>query len=229
MSLLLNLVLPALLLIWGGELLGLEPWWVLVLALLGPVGMGTWELVVARKVNHVSVLGTVSVLLTGGIGLLELDAGWIAFKEAAVPLVLGLILLVSAFTPWPVLKILLLDAELLDVERIESRVAERGAAADFTRLIRAGTYLFAASFALSAGLGYGLAVALVHSPSGTQAFNEELGRMTAWSFPVVALPSMVISVAALWWLLGGLRRITGLSLDELFGNPAPDPPDASVE
>jgi hypothetical protein len=36
------------------------------------------------------MLGFVSVLLTGGIGLLQLDPKWIAVKEAAVPAVIGL-------------------------------------------------------------------------------------------------------------------------------------------
>jgi len=217
-NLLLNIALPTVVLFWGGEWLGLPPWAVLVVGLLGPLGYGGYELAVRRKVNHVSVLGVVSVLLTGGVGLLQLDAGWIAVKEAAIPLALGAVLLVSAFTPWPVLQTLLFDAELLDVARIRAAVAERGEERGLTGLIRVGTYALAGSFVLSAGLNYALASYLVRSPSGTEAFNAELGQLTAWSFPVIALPSMAITLGVMAWLLRGLGRLTGLTLDEIVGS-----------
>ncbi len=35
-------------------------------------------------------LGLISVLLTGGIGLLELDPQWLAIKEAAIPGIIGI-------------------------------------------------------------------------------------------------------------------------------------------
>ncbi len=215
--LVLNLVLPTVVLIWGGDWLGLPPWAVLVVGLLGPLGYGLWALAVARKVDHVSVLGVVSVLLTGGVGLLGLDAGWIAVKEAAIPLIFGVILLVSALTPWPVVQTLLLDAELLDVARIHARIAERGEERAFAGLLRGATWAMAGSFAVSAGLNYALASYLVRSPSGTEAFNQEIGQLTAWSFPVVAVPSLAIALAVMAWLLRGLTRITGLTLDELVG------------
>ena len=57
----------------------------LILALALPVGWGVFELVQYRKFNFIAALGVVSVLLTGGIGLLQLDNKWLAIKEAAVP------------------------------------------------------------------------------------------------------------------------------------------------
>lgn len=213
----LNLILPTILLLWGGALFGLEPWVILVLALLGPLGFGGYELWVRRKVNHVSVLGVISVVLTGGIGLLQLDSGWIAIKEGLIPLLFGAILLVSAFTPWPVLQTLLLDAEVLDVSRIDQALDARQARPAFTGAIRWATFGMAASFVFSAIGGYLLAVWLVRSPSGTEAFNHEIGQLTAWSFPVLGLPSMGLTGLVLWWLLRRLRDLTGLTLDELLG------------
>lgn len=219
----LNLILPTLLLLWGGEWLGLPPWLVLVLALLGPLGFGSYELLIKRKVNHVSILGVISVVLTGGIGLLQLDAGWIAVKEAAVPLVFGAILLISAFTPWPVLQTLLLDAEILDVPRVDAALEARQTRPDFTRAIRLATFGLSASFVLSAVAGYALAAWIVHSPSGSEAFNQELGQLTAWSFPVIGLPSMVFSGLVMWWMLRRLGALTGLTLDEMVGGEPAEP------
>lgn len=217
-----NIVVPTLILLFAGDQLGWEPWLVLVVALLGPLGYGTYELVAARKVNHVSVLGLVSVLATGGIGLLRIDAGWVAIKEAALPLVLGAVVLGSTFTRWPVVKTFMFDADVLDVARIESAVAERQAEDDLERLMRIATGWIAASFVVSAVLNYGLASYLVRSESGTAAFNTEIGQLTAWSFPVIVVPSMAITLAVMAWLLKGLQRVTGLDLDDIVGDAKDD-------
>ena len=62
----------------------------LLLALAFPLGWGALELIRYRKFNWIALLGLVSVLLTGGIGLLHLDTRWLAIKEAAVPGLLGI-------------------------------------------------------------------------------------------------------------------------------------------
>ena len=45
----------------------------LITALAFPLAWGLFELIRYRKFNFIALLGLVSVLLTGGIGLLELD------------------------------------------------------------------------------------------------------------------------------------------------------------
>lgn len=52
----------------------------LVAALLFPVVYGGMDLIRNKKFNFISALGFISVLLTGGIGLLELDTRWLALK-----------------------------------------------------------------------------------------------------------------------------------------------------
>ncbi len=220
-----NIALPTVVLIWGGSTLGWPPPVVLVVALLGPLAYGGWELATARTVNHVSILGVISVLATGGIGLLELDAGWVAVKEAAVPLVLGAIVVISAFTRWPVVKTFLFDADILDVPRIEEALEHRGGREALAADLKRATLGVSVSFLLSAILNYGLATWIVRSPTGTVAFNEELGRLTAWSFPVIAVPSALIMLAVMAWLLQRLRAHTGLSLEAMMGEEEDDEED----
>jgi hypothetical protein len=45
----------------------------LVVALAFPIGWGLYELIKYKKLNFIALLGLISVLLTGGIGLLQLD------------------------------------------------------------------------------------------------------------------------------------------------------------
>jgi hypothetical protein len=211
----LNLVLPSLVLMFAGPRLGWPPGVVLGVALLGPLGWGIYEFVAKRKLDPLAALGLVSVLATGGIGLLQLDAGWVAVKEAAIPTVLGLVMLGSAATPYPAVRTFLFEAEVLDVAKINAAVESRGSQGQLLATLRTGTVLLSLSFFLSAVLNYVLAVYIVKSPSGTEAFNNELGQMTAWSFPVITVPSLGASVGVMAWLLAGLRRATGLNLDEL--------------
>ena len=50
------------------------------------------------------------------------------------------------------------------------------------------------------------------TPAGTQAFNEELGRMNLLSYPVSTLPSMLIMVALFYSLARTLNQLAGLKL-----------------
>ena len=55
----------------------------------------------------------------------------------------------------------------------------------------------ASSFFLSSALNYILAKMILVSEPGTTAYTEELGRMTALSYPVIVIPSMILLIAAL--------------------------------
>ena len=85
----------------------------LIAALAFPIGWGVFELIKYRKFNFIALLGLISVLLTGGIGLLQLDTKWLAIKEAAIPGVIGLAVLISTRTPYPLVKTLLYNPKIL--------------------------------------------------------------------------------------------------------------------
>ncbi len=68
----------------------------LIVALAFPITWGLYELIRHRVTNYIALLGLISVMLTGGIGLFQLDTQWIAVKEAAIPGIIGLVVLVTA-------------------------------------------------------------------------------------------------------------------------------------
>ncbi|MDX1678049.1 VC0807 family protein, partial [Arsukibacterium sp.] len=96
-----NIAIPAIILsrFSGEDALG--PVWGVVVALAFPLLFGLWELKLSGKVNFYSILGIISVLLTGGISLLQLDPAYIAIKEAMIPALIGIIVLISQYTPYP--------------------------------------------------------------------------------------------------------------------------------
>ena len=216
LSLGVNIAIPAFILmkLSGDEALG--PVGGLVAALAFPLGYGAWDFHRRREWNFVSVLGFISVLLTGGIGLLHLDPKWIAVKEAAVPGVIGVAVMISLYTPYPIVRTFLYNDKIIRVPEVDAALAERGNRAAFDRTLVHASWMLAASFFLSSVLNFVLAKVIVRSPPGTTAFNEELGRMTALSYPVIVIPSMVIMIAALWYLFSRIRRLTGLDMEQIL-------------
>ncbi len=230
-----NLIIPSLLLMkgddWFGDRLADLPirasTILFVVALAFPLGYGVYDFVRRRTWNFLSILGIIGVLLTGGIGLLKLPPQWVAIKEAMIPGILGLVTLVSAFTSRPLVRLFLYRPEIFRVDTIQERLDARGSAAGFERLMRKTTYLLAASFLLSSVLNFFLAKWIVVSDAGTDAFNRELGRMMAWSYPVIVVPSLLVTGVALWICFRGLKELTGLTLEEMIEDPKSREDDAS--
>lgn len=193
----------------------------LVLALLFPVIYGIYDLITRRKTNAISILGFFSVLLTGGMGLLKADGLWFAVKEAAIPLLIGAMVLITQRTKRPLVREFLYNDQVINTPRIDAALAERGTKADFERLLSSSSYLLAFGFLISSFLNFGLARYLLKSPAGTAEFNTELGRMNALSWPVIVLPTMAITIYALWRLLTGVQKLSGLSMDDLL-QPQPE-------
>lgn len=209
-----TLLIPALILMQFSEPEQLGAAGALVLALAFPIAWGLRELATRRKFSLFAGLGVVSLLLTGGIGLMELDARWLAVKEAAVPAALGLIVAGSALTRTPLVRVLLYTPLLLDTDRIDAALAARGNLGVFEARLRGATWMLAGSFAFSSAMNYVLATWIVTSPAGSAAFNEELGRLTLLSYPMIALPATLMMLGALYYLAIGVKRLAGLNLSE---------------
>ena len=211
-----NLAIPALVLSklskpeWLGPVAGL------VVALAFPLGYGIWDFLRRRQANFISIIGFISVLLTGGLGLMKTDNVWFAVKEAAVPTVIGIAVLVSLKSKRPLVHTFLYNDQVIDVPKVDAALAARNNRPAFERLLVTSSYLLTASFLVSAILNYALARYLLKSPAGTPEFNAELGQMQLLSWPVIVVPSMAMTLYALWRLLAGVRKLTGLTLEEVF-------------
>jgi len=90
------------------------------------------------------------------------------------------------------------------------------AAVEYQRRVERGSYLVALSFVVSAVLNYVLARLIVTSQPGTEAFNNELGKMTVLSYPVIVLPSLLILVIAVLYLLSGVEKYTDLDIESVI-------------
>lgn len=216
-----NLIIPSFLLMKGDAWFHLSPVQALVIALAFPFFYGVYDLMQRKTWNTLSIIGLISILLTGGIGLLELPTKWIAVKEAAIPLLLGVLVIGSLKTRYPLVKTFIFNKQFFAVERIEAALENQNKRSLLDPLLTKATIGLSGSFFLSAFLNFLLAKWIVKSEAGTQAFTEELGKMALWSYPVIVLPSMVVLMAIFWWLLKRLQILTGLAMEELFIAPPP--------
>lgn len=211
-----NIIIPVLIMtnLNGDDRLG--PAWSIVAALVFPIVYGLWDLKQSGKVNGFSILGIVSVVLTGGISLLELPAEYIAIKEAAIPAVIGLAVLFTQRTSKPLLKVLVLNEQIVNWENLSKALRDNNKTAEFEQKMAVSSYIVAGSFFLSSALNYILAKMILVSAPGTSAYTEELGRMTALSYPVIVIPSMLMLMGALWYLFSQIKKLTGEDLDNFL-------------
>lgn len=211
-----NLLVPTLILtkLSTAEYLGIKM--AIVVALSFPIIYGLHDFFTRGKLNFFSALGVVSVTLTGGISLMELDAIYIAIKEAAIPAMFGLATVLSLKTSQPLIHTFLLNEAILNLAAINTALDGNGRRAEFDKLLINASWILAGSFFLSSLLNYLLAVIILTAEPGTVAFNEQLGKMTALSFPVIALPATLVMLGNLFYLFRGITKLTGIALEDMI-------------
>ena len=219
LELVINLVIPVVILSYFSkpEYLGIK--WGLVVALAFPVVYGSKDFVDSGKINFFSILGVVTLLLTGGMGLLEIAPKYIAIKEAAVPGLIGVFTLVSIKTRYPLVKTLLLKNPFILIDRVNQALDENNAHQAFEKSLRNSSIILAASFFLASFTNYVLAIVVLVSPPGTEEFNRELAKMIALSYPVNVLPAAVVTTIAFFYTLKSIEKHTGLQIEDIFNIP----------
>jgi hypothetical protein len=211
-----NLIVPTIVLMRFSSDRYLGPLYGLIVAVAFPLGYGVYDLIVRKKTNLLSVLGLISVLLSGGLGLMKAGGIWFAVKDAAVPTVIGAAVLFSLRSKKPLVRELLLNDQVLDVQRVTAALEARGETAAFDRLLRNASLWLALAFLGSAIVNFILARYILRSPPATPEFNAELGRMHILVWPVIVIPSMAVMMFVFWRLLTGITALTGLTQDEVF-------------
>ncbi|MFT5082243.1 MAG: hypothetical protein ACI9Y1_000267 [Lentisphaeria bacterium] len=222
LNILLNIVVPTVILtkLSGDNYLGVKMG--IVVALAFPIGYGIFDFFRVKRINFFSALGVISILLTGGMSLLEIEAKYIAVKEAAIPALFGIATVLSLYTRYPLVKTFLYNDKIIQTNKVNQILDEKGRSSDFAKCLKTASFMVAGSFFLSSALNYGLAKYILVSSPGTEAFNAELGRMTALSYPVIALPAMLILMGTLFYLFNRITRLTELPIEDIFNDPDAD-------
>lgn len=214
LNLMLNVVIPSVLFIKLDAWTGIGTVATLLIALSVPLLYGLYDMIRFKKYNVFSIIGILSLLLTGGIGLLHLSGTMLAIKEASVPLIIGAVVVGMFWSGKSLLEILL--KEVVDFELIQKKLEEKHLIQRYKALMRNSTYGFAGTFLFSSIMNFMLAIWVVTAPSGTDEFNQQIGTMLALSYPVIAIPSMIGVGVVLWYMIAGITKYAELSVEEIL-------------
>ena len=61
-----------------------------------------------------------------------------------------------------------------------------------------------------------LARIVVTSEPDTAAFNSELGRMTALSYPIIMVPVMIVLFGTILYIFNTVGKLTGLEIEDMM-------------
>jgi len=210
----------------GDKFWHVGPVYGMLIAVSLPVIYGIHHLIKTKKPNFFSILGVVSILLTGGIAIMAYQENgtvdeqaplWFALKEAAIPFVFGITILISHWTKTPLVRVFLYNPDFFNIPVIEKRVEEKENVAGYKKLIFSGTLLLAGSFFLSMVMNYFLAMYFLKGNTDSQeAFNDGVAKLTGWGFAVIGVPMMVILMITMWRFVSGLKNLTGLDNEEIL-------------
>ncbi len=212
-----------------GKFWHLGPVVAMTIALILPLAFGIWHFIKHKKLNLFSCVGLFAILLTGLITIyLYYDesarphVGMIfGIKEAVQPLVIGSLFLITHKMASPLLNTFLYNDGLFDVKRIEKSVKEKDTQTDYKSLLWKCSLIMFGSFCVSAVANLALSLYFFDGldPSLLDwkvKYNEIVGKITGWGFLVIGAPFFIVMAFILYFMLTGLKKITGLESDEIL-------------
>lgn len=219
---LINIILPVFILNKGSKW-GLTPTNALVIALALPLLSGIYSIFKNKKMDFISLLGLLNILISGTLSLMALGGIWFAIKEALFPLLIGVFVLFSSFGDSPFFESLFLNPNAFDVDKIQQKITETNRQADFDKLMQKSTQLLSLSFLMSALLNFFLALKIftplqetLSTEEKQNLLNQQLGQMTMYSMIVILVPSIIFLGAILFYTFKKMTALTGLSTNDLF-------------
>jgi len=224
LNILINILIPVMILNKGSKL-HLTPQLTVMIALAFPLLYGIHSLIKTRKVNFISLLGLINIIVSGTLTILALGGIWFAVKEAFFPLLIGLFVFFSSFGQQPFFETLFLNPAAFQIDKINQAISEKNAENSFKKLMTTSTRWLSVSFLMSALLNFFLAI-YIFKPIDEQLtlesrqtlLNEQLGQMTLYSTFIILIPSVIFLGAILYFAFKKIREMTGLKFDELFVN-----------
>ncbi len=227
-NLLINIILPVIVLnLVSGH--GSKPWhlgpvWGLAITVAMPLAYGVWFFMRTRRANALSIAGMGSVLLTGGITW----AAWrpdgsvdgslftvFAAKEALLPAVIGICMLLSQWTSTPLVRLFIFNAQVFDIPRIDQALNSEGTRREFETALRNAAFVLAGTFMLSGAVVFFLTLHFLGdvdatAPNARELYNKALSRQMLWGCVAIGIPFVLVAGCILVWLLKRLEKLTRL-------------------
>lgn len=217
-DLLLTVVLPSAALEYLSEPARLGPFWALVVSALLPLTFGIYCWVTKAGLNFFSILGLVAVVVTGGLGLLKLDAFWFGMKEVIVPVLIGLAFPASHAWGRPMICAMIFAPHLINERALRDSLDTPEKQRGFNSLLLKASWGMGVSMLLSAVLNFALAMYLLGGKEpGSEAFVKGMGTLNWGGTLIIGAPMLLSMMVVLVGFMRGVYRLTGLHKDDLMG------------
>ena len=221
-----NLVIPVLILQKGSKFFGENgPMIALVIALAFPVGFGLYVLLVKKKKNLISALGLINILFTGGFALMGLTKNWYLLKEFLLPALIAAYILYTTLRDKPFIEKVFYNESVFNVSRIESHFKNTNERETLKKHLLRSTQLLALSVVLSAVLNLVIAERIFtdipyywNALERAAIRNNEIAEMKKMAYFIIFLPRIAMTSFIIWHLVSGLRKMTGLTMEEIMAS-----------
>ncbi len=195
----------------------LGPLWALIVALLLPLGFGIWCFMKKHKMNFVSMLGLTAVIVTGVLGLWNLNATWFAAKEAMFPIFLGIAFPLSHRWGKPLVNEMLLNPQVINQPALHQALNTPEKHHSFALLLKKASWIMAGTMLFSSAANFFLALYLLGGKApGSEEYTKAIGRLNWGGSLIIGIPLMAVILTLLFWLLRSITRLTGLERDDLM-------------
>jgi hypothetical protein len=194
----------------------------LLVALSCPVIYFFWDLYKTKHRSIISIFGFVNILLTGGFALYQLNSHWYAIKEMLFPLLIGLGILYTSFTEKPVIRRVLDNENMFNVELLKQRLTENNGHGKYKNGLKLLTKYLAITFFVSSAINYFLSINIIvdlpvdlATELKLKLRNEQIADLTWKAYFVILIPSIVMMSFIMWRTSKLLKECTQLSFEEL--------------
>ena len=215
-----NVLIPVILLNYLSK--AIDPRIALVVALSVPLGYGVYTYIKSKHKNIFSIFGFVNILLTGGLALVTFEGMWFVVKETALPLLLGVVVLLTRFMKRTAFSWMFWNEYIFNTEFLEEKLEEKNNKLKFQKHLKVCNDLFGLSFFVSAILNFLLARNVFKAlPEGLdnlkkqELLNEQIADMTWKSQIVIVVPLMVIGMLTLGYFIMKMLKHTGLEVKDI--------------
>lgn len=215
-SLLFNIVIPVFILLKMSDEKRLGPTYALLVAIAFPIIFAIIDFYKYRKLRFIPIAGFISVLMTGLIGLMKLSPEWMAVKEAGIPAAIGLAVIISIYTPFPLIKKMLFNDKIMHIDLINEKLNEKDAVKLFDKRLKISSFLLGATFFISSIINYFLTKTILIAQPGTSLYTEQIGKLKISCILITAIPSTILMLLILWYLFTSIKKVTGLELNEFL-------------
>lgn len=216
LNLLLNIALPAFILSSLSKEDRLGPLIALIVAIALPIGYGIYDFATRRNFNFFSVIGFISVLLTGGLGLMKASPFIFACKEAILPLLFATLILLTHLRKTPFIQTLLLNPQLINVKKLTAALDANDGWGRFRKLMFHCSIFLALTLCASSIANFFLAMRVLEgTEGGSPEYMKGIGKITWMGFLIIGVPMMVAFIGIFFYMMKGLGRITGMDADDL--------------